>query len=106
VTELPEQIRRQLDAEEARDRRDEERYRADMEWLESVGLRAPDPPRSPAEAFTQRMAEERRAEERREARARELQFLNPSLDVADPLRDFAGAQRIRRRMRQRRGIVP
>jgi hypothetical protein len=105
--ELPEQIERQLAAEEARERASEERYRADMRWLEEHGLREPpQEPRSAAERFVQRAAEERRAEERRAARANELMHLNPDLPVADPLRQLAAAERARHRRARRRGRVP
>jgi hypothetical protein len=70
----------------------------------------PDEGESSAAAFVRRQAEqyEREVEEERLRRdvANENPRAVPEAVAADPLRDFAGAQRIRRRMRRRRGRIP
>lgn len=98
--ELPPAVRAAVEQEE-RTERALERAVAPLPGTE------PDPePRSSAEAFTARMAEQRRAEDEHEARVTRAMFENPTASTVenDPLRAIAREQLAGRR--RRRGRVP
>jgi hypothetical protein len=93
MSEVPEAIRRAAEQEE-RTERALERATAPFGGVE------PEPPQTPAQEFTERMAEQRRAEDEREQRVNRLMHENPSPDVDDPLRTLYQQQRARRRRRR------
>ena len=90
----------------------EERTEAALEKattpLPAKSVDGEDPPGTAAQAFTERMAEQRREEDKREARVNRLMHEHPAvpLDTPDPLRThFANRGASKRRLR-RGGLVP
>jgi hypothetical protein len=63
-------------------------------------------PRTSAEAFVERMREQRQQEDDREQRVNRLSHENPSPPVDDELRAFAQRQKAGRRRARRRGVMP